>query len=152
MNSNCPICFAPDGACKPNTGICDNLAFFSKITQKTLSAFHRAGVDASLTEEIDNLRAVMRGGTKPILVKATKAEDGLYVRVFSNGHSDRVEQEHIFSPLLLSEDSADFEIVTTALNRKMTPVSSLVYSKSKRSILTPKTKISSPSEAIMFLP
>lgn len=149
MTPRCNIC--REDNCSPNTHLMGSLAYFSGITQRTLSAFHRAGIDASLLDEIDNIKEYLTKLKPLILVDATPDKDGLYKRRFACGHTDLVPHKHIFDEKYLPQDSDISELKHILDKSSMSPISTMSSTVNLDKIDTPRKKINKPTESIFFM-
>lgn len=121
------------------------------MTQRTLSAFHRAGIDASLTEEIDELKKVIRGKKKLVLVDATTTDGVWYTRRFLDGSTDVVEKSHIFENKYETNSVKELHLVERAFEQEMSPISKMVSMNHVDRLCCERRKIKRPSECIMFM-
>lgn len=93
----CALC---DGSCSPNEGIINNMRYFSALTQHTLSAFHRPGVDTFLVDEIENVRKALAVSKFKVLVDIRKGINASAERSFTDGTTDTVAWSNRFKKVL----------------------------------------------------
>jgi hypothetical protein len=147
MTQRCSIC--QEEKCNPHTLLRESLLYFSEITQRTLSAFHRAGIDASLLDEIDIIKSQIVSPKPLILKNAVLVEDKKYIRYFEGGYSDVVNFEDIFRDVYKSSDSEISELANL-LNGEISAVSKMGVSKKLATININRKKIEKPTECIFF--
>jgi hypothetical protein len=127
-----------------------NLSYFSGITQRTLSAFHRAGIDASLLDEIDDIKSQLISPKPLTLIDAIPLDNGLYKRYFSEEYTDIVQYSELFTEVYKNHNS-EITDLNNLLAGSMTPISKMGNSVKLNTINTPRKKIDKFSEAIFFL-
>lgn len=147
MTPPCTICQAE--RCSPHPTLRKSLSYFSGITQRTLSAFHKAGIDASLLDEIDNIKSQIVFSKPLILKDAVLTEHNKYIRHFEGGYSDVVDYEDVFRDVYRSSES-DVSELAQFLDGEITPVSKMGISMKLNTINTDRRKIEKPTECIFF--
>jgi hypothetical protein len=145
-----------------------NLEFFAAVTQRTLSAFHVAGIDTSLTEEIDHLRDCLNP-RQHILVNACIApypstggasdkgqddcradNEGEQVhRTFNNGDTDTVMKSQIYQPKFVEMRETESNPITESKTRKQSYISEIANSTHPKFVT--RQPIRRASERIFFL-
>jgi hypothetical protein len=148
MTHRCNIC--QEERCSPHPSLSQSLSYFSGITQRTLSAFHKAGIDASLLDEIDNVKSQIVS-PKPLVLKDAILDEynNKYIRHFEGGYSDIVNLEDVFKDVYKSSDSDVLEL-TNLLTGEISPISKMGISMKLNTINTPRKKIEKPTESIFF--
>lgn len=131
-----------------NEDILNNLNYFSEVTQRTLSAFHTFGSDASLIDEINSIKRFITNAKVKKLVKVKRIENEKFIRYFSDNSSDIVDLEDLSKPAYY-ENKYDFSVIEKALSQDINPISSLKLSNSIEHIKN--KKIEKPSEIIFFM-
>lgn len=102
--------------------ILDNLNFFSKITQDTLSAFHFTGIDSEIYKNIEELkRAVISKKTRVLKTMTYNPETNTYKRIFTDDYEDEVSERDINSLSFLPMN----ETLLEKLNKNPSPISSI---------------------------
>jgi hypothetical protein len=147
MTTRCNIC--QEERCKPNAVLMKNLSYFSGITQRTLSAFHRAGIDASLLDEIDDIKSHLISPKPLVLIDAIPLDNGLYKRLFSDDYTDVVPYKEIFSNVY--KKASDIDDLDVLADGTMSPISKMGSNIKLATIDTPRKTIDRPTEAIFFL-
>jgi N-acetylneuraminic acid mutarotase len=126
-----------------------SLSYFSGITQRTLSAFHKAGIDASLLDEIDNIKSQIVLSKPLVLKDAVLIEHNKYIRYFEGGYSDVVDFENVFRDVYKSSESEVSEL-TQFLDGEISPISKMGVSMKLNTINVDRKKIEKPTECIFF--
>lgn len=125
-----------------------NMRYFSEITQKTLSAFHKAGIDASLLDEITHLKLSLRSKIELKLIDV-KPVDDKYKRIFSNGHTDIVNFLNIMDPVFIDNNSNDF--IKSIIKNEVSPITKMGMSTKIAIINTDRKPINRLSEQLFFM-
>jgi hypothetical protein len=83
-----------------NADLISSMRTFSLLTQSTLSAFHKAGVDIELAETIGELKGILNEKQTRTLVDAVviEGESKKVERIFKDGYRDVVNVSDIYSP------------------------------------------------------
>jgi hypothetical protein len=148
MTRRCNIC--QEERCNPHPSLSQSLSYFSGITQRTLSAFHKAGIDASLLDEIDNVKSQIVSPKPLILKDAILIENSnRYIRYFEGGYSDIVNFEDVFQDVYKSSDSDILEL-TNLVSGEISPISKMGISMKLNTINVDRKKIEKPTECIFF--
>lgn len=147
--------------------------YFSAITQRTLSAFHRAGIDASLLDEIESVKAQI-SSPKPLVLKdvvlsnksppctahscseykdtscfsCTKHDR--YTRYFENGYTDVVCFEDVFKDVY-KDNQRELSEISELLDGEVSPISKMGMGAKIVSINVARKRIERQSECIFFL-
>lgn len=147
MTQRCNIC--QEETCNPHTSLSKSLSYFSGITQRTLSAFHKAGIDASLLDEIDNVKSQIVLPKPLVLKDAVLTEHNKYIRYFEGGYSDVVNFEDVFKDVYKSSESEVSEL-SQFLDGQISPISMMGVSMKLNTINIDRKKIEKPTECIFF--
>ena len=147
MTQPCNIC--QEKKCSQHLSLTKSLSYFSGITQRTLSAFHRAGIDASLLDEIENIKSQIVLPKPLVLKDAVLTEHNKYIRYFEGGYSDVVNFEDVFRDVYKSSDS-DISELADFLDGEISPISKMGVSMKLNTINIDRKKIEKPTEAIFF--
>jgi hypothetical protein len=147
MAARCNIC--QEEKCSPHPLLNQSLSYFSGITQRTLSAFHKAGIDASLLDEIDNIKSQIVSA-KPLILKDVVLNKDKYIRYFEGGYSDVVNFEHVFQNVYKSTES-DISELSNLMAGEISPISKMGISMKLNTINVNRRKIEKPTECIFFL-
>lgn len=125
-----------------------SLLYFSGITQRTLSAFHKAGIDMALLDEINDLKSHITKPKPLILYNAIPINKNQYKRIFTNGHNDIVDKSNLFKPAYLINDDI-FEL-DNLMNDSISPISKMGLTLKLNTINTHRKIITLPTECIFF--
>lgn len=147
MTQRCNIC--QEETCNPHINLSKSLSFFSGITQRTLSAFHKAGIDASLLDEIDNVKSQIVLPKPLVLKDAILTEHNKYIRYFEGGYSDVVNFEDVFKDVYKSSESEVSEL-SQFLDGQISPISKMGVSMKLNTINIDRKKVEKPTECIFF--
>jgi hypothetical protein len=143
---SCPIC--QEKECQLNLELITSLSYFSGITQRTLSAFHKAGIDVTLLDEINDLKTHINK-PKPLTLKnAIKNNSSTYKRFFTNGYTDIVNTQDLYKPIYIN-DNTDINI-DDLMGEDISPISKMGINLKLNSINTQRISISRPTEHIFF--
>lgn len=143
----CPICRKE--SCNKNVNLMKSLSYFSGITQRTLSAFHKAGIDATLLDEMDNLKEHINKPKALVLRDAIPVDDYHYERFFEYGYTDIVPNQQLYSPVFPPKDI--ISEIDSLLNDDISPISKMGMSIKLSSINTSRRPIERPTECIFFM-
>lgn len=126
--------------------------YFSEVTQSTLSAFHKAGIDTVINEEIDLLKQSFRTSRALVLKDAIPLQDNLIKRIFVDDSSDVVAPENLYTPKMVAvnlESKANI-ILSTALGGELSPISKLSQAKHRHTLECDRRPINRISEQLFF--
>lgn len=129
----------------------ESLSYFSGITQRTLSAFHKAGIDATLLDEMDDLKNYLNKPKPRVLRDAIPVDEKHYQRFFEDGYTDIVSHYQLYQPVYYPKDQSSE--VAKFIHDEITPISKMGISIKLSNINTSsKRNIKRPTETIFFLP
>lgn len=101
QTKKCHIC--QEKKCEQNQYLLKSMDYFSTITQHTLSAFHKAVIDPTMNEEMEDLKKSLRKkiqlkliDARPLSQELGDNSSCLYERLFDDGSKDIVRKEEIF--------------------------------------------------------
>lgn len=113
-----------------------------------MSAFHKAGIDVTLLDEINDLKTHINK-PKPLTLKhAVQNNSSTYKRYFTNGYTDIVDIQDLYKPIYIT-DNKDIEI-DKLMGNDITPISKMGISLKLNSINTKRVSIIHPTESIFF--
>lgn len=126
--------------------------YFSAVTQNTLSAFHRAGIDTVLSEEIDLLRESFRSPKPLVLREAIPLPNDLIKRIFTDDSWDEVPAEELYTPKLpeVTLTSQAKTLISHALAQELSPISKLSQARHRHGLSCTRRPITRLSEQLFF--
>jgi hypothetical protein len=134
-----------------STKVDELLEFFSELTQTTLSAFHKGGTTTELNDDIADLkRFITHAKYKQIArIDPVPTSVNQVTLVFTDGSTKVVDQsENMISHKHEYEHNPQFDIIKTALEQEMSPITALKLSKEIK--LVDHAPIKRASERIFF--
>lgn len=114
-----------------------------------MSAFHKAGIDATLLDEMDDLKKYLNEPKPRILRDAIPVDEKHYKRFFEDGYTDIVPYHQLYQPVYHPKDPSSE--IAKFIHNEITPISKMGMGIKLSSINTPKRFIQRPTETIFFL-
>ncbi|CAO3620946.1 unnamed protein product [Cunninghamella echinulata] len=112
-------------------------------------AFHKAGIDATLLDEMDDLKKYLNEPKPRILRDAIPVDEKHYKRFFEDGYTDIVPYHQLYQPVYHPKDPSSE--IAKFIHDEITPISKMGMGIKLSNINTPKRFIQRPTETIFFL-
>lgn len=126
----------------------NNLEYFSKLTQRTLSAFHVVDKEDNIFDEIEGLKRIINKTIIKKLVKVEELENKLFIKTYSDGSQETVEEKDIETPCFYDYNELDYSIIKEALLTQASPITNMKLNKFNENA---RKAIERPSEIIFFM-
>lgn len=124
--------------------------YFSTLTQMTLSAFHKAGIDSTLDQEISSIKDAVNKNKELKLVDAILMEDKDYVkRIFIDGSEDICLKTELYSVKEACVNILENDVLKCLLT-EASPVSRMYWSRYCKRMKVERKKIDTLSEKLFF--